>query len=104
VRSRADHARLIDALARARIAPPMLASRSMVNDRVAALSDTNRRWLDGELRRWRRASSRLRREKVNAMSMNDLLGQARDELLLSPVYFVHAHGAEQSRNSTVQTD
>jgi hypothetical protein len=46
----------------------------------------------------------LPREKVNAMSMNDLLGQARDELLLSPVYFVHAHGAEQVDRPRVQTD
>jgi hypothetical protein len=38
------------------------------------------------------------------MSMNDLLGQARDELLLSPVYFVHAHGAEQVDRPRVQTD
>jgi GNAT superfamily N-acetyltransferase len=104
VRSRADHARLIDALARVRIAPRMLVSRAMVSDRIAALSETDHRWLDRELRRWRRASRRLPRDVTNAMSMNDLLRQARDELLLSPVYFVYPHGAARACTFAVQTD
>jgi GNAT superfamily N-acetyltransferase len=104
VRSRADHARLIDALARVRIAPRMLASRAMVSDRIAALSETDHRWLDRELRRWRRASRRLPRDATNAMSMNDLLRQARDELLLSPVYFVYPHDAARACTFAVQTD
>lgn len=91
VRARADHARLIDALARVGITPPMLASQVIVHNRLAEMTDCDRRWLDAELRRWRRASQRIPSRKLKTMSTDDLLRQARDEVLLAPVYFAFSH-------------
>lgn len=91
LRSRADHARLIDALARVEIAPPMLASQVTIISRLAMMSDRDRHWLDAELRRWRRASRRLPKRALQSLTIEDLLRQAGDEVLLAPVYFAFAH-------------
>jgi GNAT superfamily N-acetyltransferase len=91
LRSRPAHARVLDALDHLAIAPPMLASSRLIRERMAAIGDSDRRWLSDELRRWHRAVHRTSLASLRSMSLDDLLIAAREKLLLSPVYFIFAH-------------
>lgn len=91
LRSRAEHARLLDAMNRVGLEPPMLASRALVHNRLQQLTPDDQRWFEAELRRWRRAAGRTPRAQLEAMSLNELLLAARDMLMVVPVYYLFRH-------------
>lgn len=88
-RSRREHARLLDALQRLELEPASLASLRLVHITLQQLGSSASTWLLAELRRWRRAAHRTPAHELNAMTLNDLLVAARDELLAQPVYYLH---------------
>jgi GNAT superfamily N-acetyltransferase len=86
------HARLLDALDHVGLAPAQLASITRMRQRIAQLDEGAQRFIDHELRLWRRTSFRLPRAMVERASLDELLTSARDHVLVNPVYYLCDHG------------
>jgi GNAT superfamily N-acetyltransferase len=86
---RQEHARLLDALRHLGLEPFMLASTTMIGDRLASPATND--FLLAELRRWHRAAHRTPPAALRAMPLNELLIAARNELLAQPVYYAYLH-------------
>jgi GNAT superfamily N-acetyltransferase len=90
-RARPDHARLLDALEHAGLAPHDLASVERVMQRMHDLPSTARRWLLREFARFLRATRRIASDDLRRMSPRELIVAARQRLLLQPVYYIFCH-------------
>jgi len=88
---RAEHARLLDALAHMNIEPAHLASKRTVLDHLEQSDQTTRHWLKREFARWHRAAFRTPRNQLHQLTFDDLITAARDHLLLQPVYYLTRH-------------
>ncbi|HET9229720.1 MAG TPA: hypothetical protein VFO00_00420, partial [Vitreimonas sp.] len=88
---RADEARLIDALRTLNLHERDLGDLEQARAAIERLPCPQRRWIEQELRRWRRASARLNAGALAALSLEQLLDAARHRLLLRPAYFIFAH-------------
>jgi len=88
---RPEHARMIDALSHAQLAVHKLASMSITMTCVERMTIEMQAWLSNELRRWHRAAFRTSPAALRAMTIESLLREARDHLLINPVYYLIDH-------------
>lgn len=89
--SRPQFVRLEEALSSLGIDSAELASTNLVCSKLELTSDAEKRWIESELRRWHRSAFRIRKHKLAAMNLKQLLVAARDKLLLQPVYYLMHH-------------
>lgn len=92
---RPEHARLHDALDRIGIVSSMLAKPNEMAVRLEALGETDRRWIERELRQWHRATCMRRSHPTDHADLLDLLIAARDQLFARPVYYLWRRGDEK---------
>lgn len=95
---RPEHARLHDALDRLGVEPSMLAARYEMLKRIGTLGETDKRWIERELRQWHRAACMKRSHPTDRASLEDLLLAARDHLLVRPVYYLWRRGDDKVTN------
>ena len=92
---RPEHARLHDALDRIGVEPSMLAKPTEMTMRLESLGETDRRWIERELRQWHRATCMRRSHPTDRADLLDLLIAARDKLFARPVYYLWRRGGEK---------
>ncbi len=85
---RAEHARLIDALERLGLEPHDLAKSKRVGECFNHLAESDRRWLQRELRIFRRKACMKRNHVHPDADIDTLLRAARDHVLARPVYYL----------------
>ena len=95
---RPEHARLHDALDRIGIETSMLANPYEMVMRIEAMGETDRRWIERELRQWHRATCMRRSHPTERADLLKLLIAVRDQLFARPVYYLWRRGGEKDRN------
>lgn len=102
--TRADHARLLDALHELDIEPWRLASPATLMARIETRGPETRAWFDAEMRRWVGSAFRIPKHKREHMPLPKAIDLAREHVLSTCVYYLHRLEKDFETNDAISDD